>query len=138
MLGSKQMADTIMAKGTPNDTFIIYGDQTFASSVVFYTHKFFGGKPTLLVLSRCGQHGEGSTLLWGSCYPDSPNIFLTDDQLSKSWGTGERKWLFADSDNYNDRYKAEQLLAGRLIFVQALADKMLWTDRPLPETTGSK
>jgi hypothetical protein len=47
------------------------------------------------------------------------------------WGTGERKWLFADSDNYNDRYKAEQLLAGRLIFVQALAGKSLWTDRPL-------
>jgi hypothetical protein len=136
MLGSKQMADTIMAKGTPNDTFIIYGDQTFASSIVFYTHKFFHGKPTLLVLSRCGQHGEGSTLLWGSCYPDSPNIFLSEDELLKSWGTGERKWLFADSDNYHDRYKAEQLLAGKLYFVQALADKMLWTDRPLPVNSG--
>jgi 4-amino-4-deoxy-L-arabinose transferase-like glycosyltransferase len=132
MLGSKQMADTIMAKGSPSDTFIIYGDQTFASSIVFYTHKFFGGKPTLLVLHRCGQFGEGSTLLWGSCYPDSPDIFLTEGQLSKMWGAGERKWLFADSDNYNDRYKAEQLLAGRLIFVQALAGKSLWTDRPLP------
>ena len=133
MLGSKQMADTIMAKGSPTDTFIIYGDQTFASSIVFYTHKFFGGRPTLMVLHRCGQFGEGSTLLWGSCYPDSPNIFLTEDQLSKMWGTGERKWLFADSDNYNDRYKAEQLLAGRLIFVQALAGKTLWTDRPLTQ-----
>ena len=37
MLGSKQMADTILAKGSPADTFIIYGDQSFASSVVFYT-----------------------------------------------------------------------------------------------------
>jgi hypothetical protein len=132
MLGSKLMADTIMAKGSPSDTFIIYGDQTFASSIVFYTHKFFRGRPALLVLHRCGQFGEGSTLLWGSCYPDSPDIFLTEDQLSKMWGSGERKWLFADSDNYNDRYKAEQLLAGRLIFVQALAGKSLWTDRPLP------
>jgi len=131
MLGSRQFADTIIAKGSPSDTLIIYGDQTFGSSVIFYTHKFLGGKPALLVLARCGAHGEGSTLLWGSCYPDSPDIFLTEDQLSKAWGTGERKWLFADTDNYHDRYKAEQLLAGRLYFVQALADKMLWTDRPL-------
>ena len=52
------------------------------------------------------------------------------------WGTGERKWLFADTDNYNDRAKAEQLLAGRLIFVKAIADKALWTDRPLPAAAG--
>ncbi len=134
MLGSKQMADTIMAEGSPNDTFIIYGDQTFGSSIIFYTHKFFGGKPARLVIARCGQHGEGSFLLWGSCYPDAPDIFLTQDQLYKMWGTGERKWLFADTDNYHDRAKAEQLLAGRLFFVRAIADKALWTDRPLPDT----
>ena len=32
MLSSKQMADTIMAKGSPSDTFIIYGDQSSGSS----------------------------------------------------------------------------------------------------------
>jgi 4-amino-4-deoxy-L-arabinose transferase-like glycosyltransferase len=129
MLGSKRAADTIMAKGSPNDTFIIYGDLNVGSSVVFYTHKFLGGRPALLVLPRCGQNGEGSTLVWGSCYPDSPNIFLSEDQLSKVWGTGERKWLLAEDVN---RLKAQQLLAGRLYFVQDIADKMLWTDRPLP------
>ena len=128
MLGSKRIADTIIAKGTPNDTFIIYGDQNTGSSVIFYTHKFFGDKLTLLVLPRCGQNGEGSTTLWGSCYPDSPDIFLSEDQLSKEWGTGNRKWLFAEDVS---RLKAQQLLAGRLYFVQDLADKMLWTDRPL-------
>jgi 4-amino-4-deoxy-L-arabinose transferase-like glycosyltransferase len=128
MLGSKRAADTIMAKGSPSDTFIIYGDLNVGSSVVFYTHKFLQGKPALLVLKRCGQNGEGSTLLWGSCYPDSPDIFLSEDQLSKEWGTGNRKWLFAEDVN---RLKAQQLLAGRLYFVQDIADKMLWTDRPL-------
>jgi hypothetical protein len=131
MLGSKQMADTIMAKGTPDDTFIIYGDQTFASSIIFYTHKFFHGKLTELTIARCGQGGEGSTLLWGSCYPDSPNIFITQDELAKRWGTGERKWLFADSDNYDDRNKAIKLLGSRLVWVQDLSGKTLWTDRPL-------
>jgi hypothetical protein len=130
ILGSKQMADTIIAKGTPGDTFIIFGDQTAGSSVIFYTHQFLG-KPALLVFPRCNQHNQGSTLLWGSCYPDSPDIFISDDRLIKMWGTGERKWLFAQDDIYDSRNKAQQLMAGRLIFVQAIADKTLWTDRPL-------
>jgi 4-amino-4-deoxy-L-arabinose transferase-like glycosyltransferase len=128
MLGSKPMADTIVAKGTPNDTFIVYGDQSSGSSVIFYTHKFFGPKLTLIVTQQCGKHGEGSTLLWGSCYPDAPKIDIGEDQLSKMWGTGERKWLFAEDP---DQTKVEQLLAGRLYSVQSLADKTLWTDRPL-------
>jgi 4-amino-4-deoxy-L-arabinose transferase-like glycosyltransferase len=128
MLGSKQFADTIIRNGSPADTFIIYGEHSDASSVVFYTHHFFHGKPAMMVIPRCGQHGEGTPLLWGSCYPDAPDIFLSEDRLSKVWGTGERKWLFAQDQN---QQKAESLLAGRLYAVQFLADKALWTDRPL-------
>jgi 4-amino-4-deoxy-L-arabinose transferase-like glycosyltransferase len=128
MLSSKPFADTIMEKGSPADTFIIFEEQSDASSVIFYTHNFLGKRPAKLVLPRCGQHSEGTTLLWGSCYPDAPDIFLSEDQLSKEWGTGERKWLFAEDVN---QPKAESLLAGRLYPVQSLADKALWTDRPL-------
>jgi len=128
MLGSSRIADTINQKGSPADTFIIYGEQSEASSVIFYTHKLLN-KPTLLVYPPCGQHGEGSPLLWGSCYPDAPDIFLSNQKLSGIWGTGNRKWLFAQDLN---RAKAEQLLGNRLIHVQSLADKELWTDRPLP------
>ncbi len=130
MLSSKQLADTIVEKGSPADSFIIWGEQSDASSVVFYTHHFFHGKPALIVMPRCGQHGEGTTLLWGSCYPDAPNIFLSEDLLSKEWGTGARKWLFAQDIN---QQKAESLLAGRLYPVQSIADKALWTDRPLQQ-----
>jgi hypothetical protein len=80
------------------------------------------------VMEPCSPHGHGSSLVWGSCYPDAPKIFLSDDQLSKEWGTGERKWLFAQDAN---QPKAEQLLSGRLFPVQSVADKALWTDRPL-------
>jgi len=128
-LSSKQIADTIMQRGTPADTFIIMGEQSDASSVVFYAHNFFHGKPALLVLPRCGQHGEGSTLLWGSCYTDAPDIFISDQQLVDTWGKGERKWLFAQDQN---QLKAQRLLGGRLYFVQTVADKDLFTDRPLP------
>jgi len=127
MLSSKAMADTILAKGSSADSLILWGEQSDGSSVVYYTHSFFH-KPALLVLPRCGQHGEGTPLLWGSCYPDAPDIFLSEDRLNKEWGTGQRKWLFAQDVN---QQKAEQLLAGRLYLVQTLADKALWTDRPL-------
>jgi 4-amino-4-deoxy-L-arabinose transferase-like glycosyltransferase len=127
MLSSRQLATTILEKGTPADEFVIYGDQSDASSVVFYTHRFFG-HPALIVMERCSQHGNGSSLLWGSCYPDAPNIFLTPDQLSARWGLGPRHWVFAQDIN---RTKVEQLLAGRLYPVQTIADKTLWTDRPL-------
>jgi 4-amino-4-deoxy-L-arabinose transferase-like glycosyltransferase len=129
MLSSKPLADAILQKASPADSFIIYGDQSDASSVVFYTHDFFHGRPALLVGEACSPHGNGSSLLWGSCYPDAPKIFLSEDQLSAIWGTGERKWLFAQDVNQS---KVEQLLAGRLYFVRAIADKTLWTDRPLP------
>jgi 4-amino-4-deoxy-L-arabinose transferase-like glycosyltransferase len=128
MLSSKQLADTILSKGSPADSFIIDEDQSDASSVVFYTHKFLN-KPAYLVVEQCSPHGAGSTLLWGSCYPDAPKIFLSEDELSRMWGTGSRKWLFAQDTN---QPKAEQLLAGRLYPVQSIADKTLWTDRPLP------
>jgi 4-amino-4-deoxy-L-arabinose transferase-like glycosyltransferase len=127
MLSSRQLATTILQKGTPVEDFIIFGDQSDASSVVFYTHRFFG-HPAQLVMERCSEHGNGSSLLWGSCYPDAPSIFLSQDQLSAQWGQGPRHWIFAQDIN---RSKVEQLLAGRLTPVQTIADKTLWTDRPL-------
>ncbi|MGH9520851.1 MAG: glycosyl transferase, partial [Terriglobales bacterium] len=127
MLSSKQLANVILHDGSPSDTFIIYGDQSDASSVVFYTHNFLG-KPADLILPPCSPTGVGSSLLWGSCYPDAPHIFLSPRQLSQMWGAGNRKWLFAQDTNQT---KAEKLLAGRLYFARSIADKTLWTDRPL-------
>jgi hypothetical protein len=127
MLSSKQLADVIVAKGAPSDSFIIYGDQSDASSVAFYTHNFLG-KPAYVVMQPCSPHGEGSSLLWGSCWPDAPKIFLNEAQVSAMWGKGERKWIFAQDTN---QPKVEQLLKGRLYEVKTVADKALWTDRPL-------
>jgi 4-amino-4-deoxy-L-arabinose transferase-like glycosyltransferase len=127
MLSSKQLADEIVRLGSPADSFIIYGDQSDASSVIFYTHSLLS-KPAYLVMEQCSPHGNGSSLLWGSCYTDAPRVFLTEDMLSKSWGQGERKWLFAQDTN---QPKVEQLLAGRLYPVKSIADKALWTDRPI-------
>jgi hypothetical protein len=76
---------------------------------------------------RCSPHGEGSSLLWGSCYPDAPKIFLSEDQLSKAWGTASA----SGSSPRTQPVQSRELLAGRLYPVQSIADKALWTDRPL-------
>jgi 4-amino-4-deoxy-L-arabinose transferase-like glycosyltransferase len=128
MLSSKPMADTIVKDGTPDDILIVYGEQSSGSSLIYYTNDFFAGRPAMLVIPRCGQHNEGTTLLWGSCYPDAPDIYLGPEKLAAMWGTGGRKWIFAEDP---DRDKVEAVLAGRLYEVQTLADKTLWTDRPV-------
>jgi 4-amino-4-deoxy-L-arabinose transferase-like glycosyltransferase len=134
MLSSKQLADVILRDGSPADEFIVYGDHSDASSVIFYTHKLLN-KPALIVMPRCSPKGLGSSLLWGSCYTDAPDIFLSPDRLAKLWGTGPRKWLFAQDTN---QAKVDQLLAGRLYPVKTIADKALWTDRPLSSQLAEK
>ena len=106
---SKPMADTIIAKGSRSDTFIIYGEQSSGSSVIFYTHNFFQRRPDAAGAPALRPARRGRALLWGSCYPDAPDIDISEDQLTKMWGTGERKWIFAEDP---DQTKVEQLLAG--------------------------
>jgi hypothetical protein len=129
MLSSEPMATTINRiagypeSDSPSDpaamraTLIIYGDQSDGSSVLFYTRR-----QALLV------HGRSSTMVWGSMWPDAPHVFLDDTELASMWGTGNRKFLFAQAER---REQVEAVLGKRLIPIQELADKTLYTDRPL-------
>jgi hypothetical protein len=129
MLSSKPMADTIIAKGSPADTFIIYGDQSDASSVIFYTHKFFGDKPAFMVLPQLRPAWRRLDAALGLLLSRRARHLRHQRRPArKMWGTGERKWLFAEDP---DQPKPSSCLAGRLYPVQSLADKTLWTDRPL-------
>lgn len=121
MLSSKPFADIVNDYGSPTDTLILYGDQADGSSVIFYSHKTLK-QPALLV------NGRTTSMIWGSYYPDAPKIFIEDTDLSERWGSGNRKWLFVPGDKQNH---VEQVLQGRLIPVSTLADKTLYTDRPL-------
>jgi 4-amino-4-deoxy-L-arabinose transferase-like glycosyltransferase len=121
LLSSRAMADTInnITAGQPQAgaQLMIYGDQANASSVIFYTHR-----QALLV------NGRSSSMIWGSCYPDSPHIFLEDADLSAAWGHGVRHFLVVppESDDH-----VQSLLTGRLIRLQVVSDRTLYTDRPL-------
>ncbi len=119
MLSSRSIADTINRLAGPQDQVVLYGDQAYGSSVIFYTHR-----QALLV------DGRSSSMIWGSYYPDAPHIFLTDSDLVSGWGSGPRKFLFVPGD-FHDH--VEQLLGAKLYRLQELADKTLYTDRPLAQ-----
>lgn len=119
MLSSRTMANTINSLAQPADVLMLYGDQSYGSSIIFYTQR-----RALLVRSR------SSSMLWGSNYPDAPHIFLNDAQMLSSWGSGSRKFLFVPPDE-GYRNHVDEILGKRAWLVQQLSDKELLTDRPL-------
>jgi 4-amino-4-deoxy-L-arabinose transferase-like glycosyltransferase len=136
MLSSRAMAHTInhitAQPANADAQLMLYGDQADGSSILFYTHR-----PALLVHGATQYfspdpetNGQvfGSSMIWGSDYPDAPHIFLSDADLLRLWGTGPRKLLFVPGD-FHDHVQA--LLGSRLCQIQELSDKTLYTDRPL-------
>ena len=143
MLSSRAMADTINAiadtPGNHNYQFVIYGDQSDGSSVIFYTHHqaLLAHGTKNYFEPRLGKNGKpreatfGSSMIWGSDYPDAPHIFMADPQLLAMWGQGQRIFLFVPGE-FHDH--VEQLMAehGKKLYkLQELSDKTLYTDRPL-------
>ncbi len=119
LLSSRSMADTInhITASQPDAQLIIYGDLPNASSVIFYTQR-----QALLV------DGRLSSMIWGSFYPDAPHIFLEDADLAQRWGNGVRQFLVVPPES--DAH-VQALLTGRLVRLQVVSDRTLYTDRPL-------
>jgi 4-amino-4-deoxy-L-arabinose transferase-like glycosyltransferase len=143
MLSSEGMAETINAIAKIDDNancqLIIYGDQSDGSSVIFYTRRqallvhgstnYFEPRPASP--GHSAEQSFGSSMIWGSDYPDAPHIFLADPQLLAMWNTGPRIFLFVPGE-FHDH--VEQLMAAngkKLYKLQELSDKTLYTDRPL-------
>ncbi len=137
MLSSKSMADTInrltAEPGNANAQLMLYGDQSDGSSIIFYTRRqalLVHGRNWYFAPDKEEDRGQlfGSSMIWGSDYPDAPHIFLSDADLLRLWGTGPRRFLFVPGD-FHDHVEA--LLHARLYKVQEVSDKTLYTDRPL-------
>ncbi|HWB33155.1 MAG TPA: glycosyltransferase family 39 protein [Acidobacteriaceae bacterium] len=126
MLSSHDFAHTIKrleASGSvsPNSTVLLYGDQSYGSSMPFYLDHPLS-HPVRLV------DGRSSSMLFGSYFPDSQSLFLTPQQLVAQWGTGPRKILFVPLEYRDD---VDRLLGARQIVLAETAGKALVTDRPL-------
>ena len=100
-----------------DNTVLMYGDQAYGSSIPFYL-----GRQVELV------NGRSTSMLFGSYFPDAPHIFLTNTDLLKVWGTGNRKLLFVPLEKRDD---VDRILGNHKILLQETSGKALYTDRPL-------
>jgi 4-amino-4-deoxy-L-arabinose transferase-like glycosyltransferase len=82
-LGSRDLARAITRVVKPQDEVMIYGDQAFGSSLLFYLQRRID-----LV------NGRTTSMWFGSTYPDAPHIYLTDGDLLTHWNSGQRVFLF--------------------------------------------
>ena len=101
----------------PGSQLMLYGDQSYGSSVAFYT-----GRVLPLV------EGRSSSMWFGSTFSDAPAIFLTDAGLRSGWGKGVRKVLFVPLEQ---RDAVDAVLGRQQITLMELSGKVLLTDRPL-------
>ena len=87
-LSSRILARQILKVATPQDKFMIYGDQSYGSSWIYYL-----GRQVSLV------NGRTTSMEFGSRFPDAAGIFLTDSDLVNNWNQGKRVFLFAPLRN---------------------------------------
>lgn len=112
-MGSKKMAEDLRPELRADDRVMIYGDQAFGSSLLFYLRR-----PIELV------NGNTTSMWWGSRYPDAPKIFLDDAGLRAAWDSGRRVFLFVPQ---HERGRVESALAGRVKFVASeRSGKVVW------------
>jgi hypothetical protein len=114
-LSSKDLAREIAARARPEDRVMIYGDQAFGSSLLFYLQR-----PIDLV------EGQTTSMWFGSTFPDAPKIYLSDVDLQRDWAGRERVFLFVPP---HLKAKVDTLLPGKIV-VAGVSGKYVYTNRP--------
>ncbi len=114
-LSSKDLAREIAARERPGDRVMIYGDQAFGSSLLFYLQR-----PIDLV------EGRTTSMWFGSTFPDAPHIYLNDADLQQDWTEPERVFLFVPPQL---KAKVDALLPGRFV-VAEISGKYVYSNRP--------
>jgi 4-amino-4-deoxy-L-arabinose transferase-like glycosyltransferase len=113
-LGSQIMARQIAPELRPTDRVMIYGDQSFGSSLLFYLRR-----PIELV------NGNTTSMWWGSTYPDAPHVFINDEDLLRAWNSPERIFLFVPE---YERATVEALLPRPLHVASEASGKVIFTN----------
>ena len=114
-LSSKQLAREIAARAQPEDKVMIYGDQAFGSSLLFYLRR-----PIDLVEGR-------STSMWfGSTFADAPKIYLSDADLLRDWVGSGRVFLFVPP---YEKARVDGLL-GQKFVVAEVSGKYVYSNLP--------
>jgi 4-amino-4-deoxy-L-arabinose transferase-like glycosyltransferase len=114
-LSSKQLAQEIAARARPDDKVMIYGDQAFGSSLLFYLRR-----PIDLV------EGRTTSMWFGSTFADAPKIYFTDADLQKDWAGDGRVFLFVPS---YEKAKVDGLLPEKFV-VAEVSGKYVYSNQP--------
>ena len=113
-LSSGQLAQSIAAQARSEDRVMIYGDQAFGSSLLFYLRR-----PIELVEGR-------STSMWfGSTFPDAPKIYLSEADLLRDWSGNQRIFLFVPE---HLRSRVDTLLPDHVL-ISELSGKAVYSNR---------
>ncbi len=114
-LSSKDLAREIAARARPGDRVMIYGDQAFGSSLLFYLQR-----PIDLV------EGRTTSMWFGSTFADAPKIYLSAADLQHDWAGHEKVFLFVPP---HLKTKVEALLPDKFQ-VAEISGKYVYSNRP--------
>jgi len=114
-LSSRDLAREIAARARPEDEVMIYRDQAYGSSLLFYLRR-----PIELV------EGRTTSMWFGSTYPDAPKIYLTDADLLRDWMGAGRIFLFVPA---YEKGKVDSLLPSKYV-VAEISGKSVYSNRP--------
>jgi len=114
-LSSKALAEKIAAQEHPEDRVMIYGDQAFGSSLLFYLER-----PIDLV------EGRTTSMWFGSTFPDAPKIYFTDADLERDWQGEQRIFLFVPA---HLKAKVDSILPHHVV-VAEVSGKQVYSNRP--------
>jgi hypothetical protein len=114
-LGSQNLAATIQQQLRPGDRIMIYGDQAFGSSLLFYT-----GQRIDLV------NGRTTSMWFGSTFPDAPQIYLEDSDMVRNWDSPTRVFLFVPQ---YERTRVDSLLPTKFVVGES-SGKIVYSNRP--------
>lgn len=114
-LSSRDLAQQIAARARPQDRVMIYGDQAFGSSLLFYLER-----PIELV------EGRTTSMWFGSTFSDAPKIYLTNADLQRDWSGTNRIFLFVPP---HLKAKVDALLQNRYT-VAEVSGKYIYSNQP--------
>jgi 4-amino-4-deoxy-L-arabinose transferase-like glycosyltransferase len=114
-LSSKQLAQEIAARARPEDKVMIYGDQAFGSSLLFYLRR-----PIELV------EGRTTSMWFGSTFADAPKIYLSDADLQRDWIGSGRVFLFVPP---HQKARVDGLLPAKFV-VGEVSGKYVYSNQP--------
>jgi 4-amino-4-deoxy-L-arabinose transferase-like glycosyltransferase len=113
-LSSRVLVSRIEKQVQPQDRVLIYGDQAYGSSLVFYLRH-----PVELV------NGRTTSMWFGSTLPDAPHIFLDDADLVRLWNSPTRVFLFVPDFQ---QPKVNEVLGPNKLIYASSSGKMVYTN----------